>query len=242
MPVGSLGAGWLATWQNTPSNPTSTASYWYDGEGQRVAQTLNGTTTYYVGSDEEITGGTLLKYYHIPGLPVLGTITGVTRTYLASDGLGSETVDLSYNGSVLATALYGPYGAGRYSTGTMPTSKGYTGQRQDSGSGLDYYGARYYDALVGQFTSADSVQGPNRYGYVAGNPETYSDPTGHRKCNDSAVCNGTPKDSKACDGIMLDICWSRAAALAPDNRFEFTKQWFANFAPGWGQAETDFMN
>ena len=32
---------------------------------------------------------------------------------------------------------------------------------------------------MGQFTSADSVQGPNRYGYVLGNPETMTDPTGH---------------------------------------------------------------
>ena len=31
----------------------------------------------------------------------------------------------------------------------------------------------------GQFTSADTVQGPNRYGYVAGNPETNTDPTGN---------------------------------------------------------------
>ena len=178
----------LATWQNTPSNPTSTASYWYDGEGHRVAQTLNGTTTYYIGDDEEITGSTLLKYYHIPNLPVLGTIVGVTRTYLASDGLGSESVDLSYNGSVLATALYGPYGVGRYATGTMPSSKGYTGQRQDSGSGLDYYTARYYDATAGQFTSADTVQGPNRYGYVSGNPETATDPTGKMRCDDTGSC------------------------------------------------------
>ncbi|MGH2503232.1 MAG: RHS repeat-associated core domain-containing protein [Ktedonobacterales bacterium] len=89
-------------------------------------------------------------------------------------------MDLSYNGSVLATALFRPYGVGRYATGTMPTSKGYTGQRQDSGSGLDYDNARYYDVAIGQFTSADSVQGPNRYGYVAGNPETATDPTGKR--------------------------------------------------------------
>ena len=123
----------LATWQNTPSNPTSTAAYWSDGEGHRVAQTYNGVTTYYIGGDEDVTGATLLKYYHIPGLPVLGTIVGVTRTYLASDGLGSESVDLSYNGSVLATSLYGPYGVGRYATGTMPSSQGYTGQRQWAG-------------------------------------------------------------------------------------------------------------
>ena len=60
----------------------------------------------------------------------------------------------------------------------MPPSKGYTGQRQDSGSGLDYYNARYYDPTLWQFASADTVQGPNRYGYVGGNPETANDPTG----------------------------------------------------------------
>lgn len=51
----------LATWRKLPSNPTSTAAYWYDGEGHRVAQIYNGATTYYIGDDEEITGGTLLK-------------------------------------------------------------------------------------------------------------------------------------------------------------------------------------
>ena len=29
----------LDTWQNTPSNSTSMASYWYDGEGHRVGAT-----------------------------------------------------------------------------------------------------------------------------------------------------------------------------------------------------------
>ena len=63
----------------------------------------------------------------------------------------------------------------------MPTSKGFTGQRQDASSGLDYYGARYYDPVLGQFASADSVaDGLNRYGYVHGNPTTFTDPSGHR--------------------------------------------------------------
>lgn len=43
------------------------------------------------------------------------------------------------------------------SSGTMPTSKGYTGQRADAATGLDYYGVRYYDPVLGQFTSADDV-------------------------------------------------------------------------------------
>jgi RHS repeat-associated protein len=61
----------------------------------------------------------------------------------------------------------------------MPTSHGFTGQRADAASGLDYYGARYYDPLAGQFTSGDSILpgagfdlwGLSRYAYVTGNLE-----------------------------------------------------------------------
>ena len=38
-------------WQNQLSNPTSTDAFAYDGEGNRVAQQVNGTTTFYLLSD-----------------------------------------------------------------------------------------------------------------------------------------------------------------------------------------------
>src|SRR5262249_43151536 len=58
---------------------------------------------------------------------------------------------------------------------------GFTGQRSDAQvSGLDYYGARYYDPVLGEFASADSVaDGVNRYSYVTDNPETLEDPSGN---------------------------------------------------------------
>ena len=67
------------------------------------------------------------------------------------------------------------------SSGTLPTDKGYTGQRADALTGLDDYNARSYDPLAGQFTSADTTLagGLNRYAYVGGNPETRTDPSGH---------------------------------------------------------------
>src|SRR5258708_7096565 len=73
----------------------------------------------------------------------------------------------------------------------MPTSYGFTGQRADAASGLDYYGSGYYDPLAGQFTSADSVVpadghdvlGLSRYAYVDGNPELRTDPSGHCFCD-----------------------------------------------------------
>src|SRR5487761_909296 len=91
---------------------------------------------------------------------------------------------------VVATQLYAPYGAVRYQQGTLPTDKGYTGQRADALTGLDDYNARYYDPLAGQFTSADTTLagGLNRYAYVGGNPETRTDPSGHMRACPVGIC------------------------------------------------------
>jgi RHS repeat-associated protein len=151
----------------------------------------SGSHTYYLpGNIEEVTpSGSLVKYYNAGGLS-LGENTATSASgiaYLASDGLGSVTEALNPTGTATGSILYGPYGGVRYSTGTMPTSKGFTGQYADAATGLDYYGARYYDPALGQFASADtvlqgggySICGLNRYGYVKGNPETLSDPSGN---------------------------------------------------------------
>jgi hypothetical protein len=55
---------------------------------------------------------------------------------------------------------------------------------------LDYYNARYYDPTARQFASADTAQegGLNRYAYVAGNPTTNTDPSGHMCTSDSVAC------------------------------------------------------
>ncbi len=190
----------LISWQNQATNPTSTASYAYDGEGHRVQQvaavTSNGitttTTTTYVGAYAEYatiietgncqpscSAGSATTNYYAAGVAQVED-TG-SLSYLVSDDLGSVSMALSSSGSVTADQLFAPYGASRYSSGTMPTVKGFTGQRLDP-SGLTYFNARYYDASVGAFVTADAAQGPNRYGYVRGNPETFTDPTGKGIC------------------------------------------------------------
>ncbi len=181
----------LSSWQNTPTSPTVQTAYLYDGEGQRIEawQNTSGTQTttgYLMGGVEERTNsGTITKYLGAKGLPTAIRVgTAGSLNYLATDGLGSVSVAVDGSGNVVASQLFGPYGASRYSNGTMPTSKGFTGQRADATTGLDYYGARYYDSAAGQFTSADSVsQGLSRYAYVGGNPETVTDPSGHLYAN-----------------------------------------------------------
>jgi RHS repeat-associated protein len=80
------------------------------------------------------------------------------------------------------TVKYLPFGGTR--SGSVPTDKLFTGQRLDA-TGLYYYNARYYDALIGRFISPDTViqsmanpQTLNRYSYVLNNPLKYSDPSG----------------------------------------------------------------
>src|SRR5262249_5776474 len=138
----------LTHWQNAPSSPTSTADSRYDGEGGRVVQSANGTTTLYLGGFAELSGGVLTKYLSVPGLPTVVRVgTNGPLSYLANDGLASVSEALDASGNATAQQLYLPYGGGRYTSGTMPTAKGYTGQRQDAATGLDYYVARYYDPL-----------------------------------------------------------------------------------------------
>ncbi len=78
------------------------------------------------------------------------------------------------------------YGEVRASSGTVPTDRRFTGQREETGLGLYDYVARRYDPLLGRFIQADTIvpspQSPqsfNRYAYVLNAPLRYVDPTGH---------------------------------------------------------------
>jgi RHS repeat-associated protein len=77
------------------------------------------------------------------------------------------------------------FGVCRNSQGNLDTDKLFTGQRLDD-TGLYYYNARYYDATIGRFISADTIvsnpmnpQTLNRYSYCLNNPLKYVDPSGH---------------------------------------------------------------
>jgi RHS repeat-associated protein len=169
------------------------------------------TTTVYVGNLEQVatTGNTTTNttYYYANGQRIALAVNGVF-SYLASDALGSAAVALNASGSVKASSLYAPYGGTRYSNGTMPTDYGFTGQRADATTGLDYYNARYYDPLAGQFASADGILpgggfdllGLSRYAYVEGNPVIRSDPSGRK-----VVCEG-------CGSVSYKLCYDAGNA------------------------------
>ncbi len=73
----------------------------------------------------------------------------------------------------------------------MWTDQLFTGQRAMLDLGVYHYGARFYSPALGRFLSADTVvpgvaqsQAYDRYAYVRNNPVRYTDPTGHRDCEE----------------------------------------------------------
>ena len=106
--------------------------------------------------------------------------------YLHGDHLGSVSLVTDSNEGIVSETRYLPYGEERWTSGeSSPTDFGYTGQRKD-GFGLMDYNARYYNAKLGRFISADSIvpdpanaKSFDRYAYVYNNPTNFNDPSGH---------------------------------------------------------------
>ncbi|MDT8306747.1 MAG: RHS repeat-associated core domain-containing protein, partial [Anaerolineae bacterium] len=88
---------------------------------------------------------------------------------------------------VVETATtYEPYGEVLQQTGTSETVYGFTGEQEDSATGLLYLRARYYSPYLNHFHSRDPFSGfvkrpvsQNGYNYANGNPVRWRDPSGH---------------------------------------------------------------
>ena len=110
--------------------------------------------------------------------------------YILRDHLGSTSVILEQNGTVSKREFYYPFGGNRGSAFSNSTTKRFTGQYHEKdlpgGEGLSFYNARWYDAQLGRFVSADTIvpepgnpQAFNRFAYTINNPLKFIDSTGH---------------------------------------------------------------
>ena len=144
------------TW-DVENRPTivGTETYVYDGDGNRISKTVGGVTTLYINKYyEKNTGtGTVTTSYYL-GDKLVATREGTTLTYIHQDSLNSTSVVSDSSGAAISSIKYYPFGGTR--SGSVSNEKKFTGQRLD-GTGLYYYGARYYDPTIGRFISADTV-------------------------------------------------------------------------------------
>lgn len=174
----------------TTSTGSSTTTMVYDGSGGRVSKTSNGTTTIYIGKLYECTGTTCYKYVFAGNNRIaVKAVTGGGIWFYHTDQLASSSVMTDSTGAIAETIKYYPYGQLYYDTGAISTPYKYTGQYDDyydPSTSFYFYGARYYDPVLGRFISADTVipdgsnpQTLNRYSYVNNNPILLTDPNGH---------------------------------------------------------------
>ena len=165
-----------------------TASFTYDSFGRRTGRTVNGTVTNYVYDGlnplQEKNGATVTANL-LPGLGIDEFFTrtdGVGVRSLLPDALGSTVALGDGTGTLQTQYTYEPFGFVSQSGAANTSSYQFTG-REDDGSGLYYYRARYYQPRLQRFISEDAIGfaggDVNLYGYASENPLYYTDPTGN---------------------------------------------------------------
>jgi RHS repeat-associated protein len=185
--------------------------YYYDGDGRRVMKVLcsaspctNTTSGAQITTYVYDSSGQLVAEY-----AQAGAVTGTQ--YLFADHLGSTRMMLTSAGVATRCYYYAPFGeeliatvgsrSNCYSDVNYPsatpealTTK-FTSQERDAETGTDYFGARYFSAAQGRFTSPDEAlvdqfeedpQSWNLYSYVRNNPHSFVDPSG-RVCVSSGL-------------------------------------------------------
>jgi RHS repeat-associated protein len=188
------------------ADPDDTA-FVYDADGARIKRTHGDDATYYIGPIEiETDGGDVAETHTIyslgGGVTAVRVVTSAGDdgevTFTFGDHLGSSSTIWQAgelgdtDPGVTSYQRYYPYGEPRDAYNpALPTDHTFTGQisdglLDDGGTGLMYYGARYYDPQVGRFAAADTIvpnpanpQDLNRYAYVGNNPTNGTDPSGH---------------------------------------------------------------
>ena len=106
--------------------------------------------------------------------------------YQLGNHLGSASLELSDDGSIISYEEYHPFGTTAYHAATSvleasPKRYRYTSKERDEETGFFYHGARYCFNLIGRWISTDPSgidDGVNLYRFVDNNPLIGVDPTG----------------------------------------------------------------
>jgi RHS repeat-associated protein len=171
----------------------SAASFTYDGFGRRVKKVIGGTTTQFLYDGlnpvQELNGkhnaaviANLLTGLGIDEYLTRTDIsTGVTSTLL-TDALGS-TIGLvtANNGPIATNYTYQPFGVATTGGSVNGNPYEFTG-RENDGTGLYFYRARYYSPTFQRFLAQDPIGfaggDTNLYAYAENSPNFFTDPFG----------------------------------------------------------------
>ena len=162
----------------------TTATLSYDALNRRMAKIINGATTTYLYDGADVVteaGATNASYLGTLNIdePIVRQMPSGNE-YYHTDDLGSTIALSDDTGAITTRYTYGPFGSTTI-TGTSTNPFQFTG-RENDGTGLYYYRARYYSPSRSRFLSEDPLGfdagDPNLYAYVFNNPANLVDPSG----------------------------------------------------------------
>ena len=169
---------------NVTSNVTS---YAYDPSGGRVKKDGPAGLSTYFGSLVERRGGNLITYY-VAGDRLLARREGNQIHYYTQNQVHSTRVVTDTIGKVANRYDQSVFGRTVRRSEGVPQDQEFGGGRADEESGLTYMNARYYDAELMSFVSADTIgpdlhdpQSLHRYSFSQQDPINFWDPSGHMR-------------------------------------------------------------
>ena len=203
------------------TNGSTTATFLYDGDGNRVAKTVGTVTTQYLVDDlnptsypqvvEELAGGAVTRQYTY-GLQRISenqVVNGAwTPSFYGYDGGGNVRQLTNSVGVVTDTYAYDAFGNELNHTGTTPNNYLYRGEQYDPDLGLYYLRARYYNPLTGRFLSRDP--GPGDDDSDESDEADFTDPDGNDLADPATLhkylyTGGDPVNSYDPDGRSAAI-------------------------------------
>jgi RHS repeat-associated protein len=162
-----------------------TYGYAYNGTGDRLTQSADGTVTRYTldleaGLTQVLSDG---SYAYLYGVDRLAQVSASETDYFLGDALGSVRQLVDATGQVILAKNYEPFGTVLGSAGSSASAYGFAGELQQDN--LVYLRARSYSSPQGRFISRVSwthEQEPmsfNSWLYVENNSINRTDPSGN---------------------------------------------------------------
>lgn len=162
------------------------ASFSYDASGRRLSKTIGSVQTGFlydgINPVRELNADNSTKADLLTGGVdefFSRTANGVTSSFI-TDALGSTLALTDATGNLTTQYSYEAYGNTTQSGASSDNPFQYTG-RENDGTGLMYYRARYYSPELSRFISEDPLGfegGVNLYAYVHADPVSKTDPLG----------------------------------------------------------------